>query len=487
MFETFSRHHSTAAGEPKVESVQAQEDCELWYACRVGWPLQELSFNVVEGTPRRLSCLEDILLHIHRVMADAPPDSQTIALELAIQGHFFVDETLDALTTLGLLAKGAERGLHITDSGAECHSRGQIPAKTRQRIVSVLFDLVGHDFPDIPAIAGDSQGCTKVRGLSRIGLAYQLAEASRIDIETLKKAAAQQGLLPKDNNHTIFAAEPTGAESKVTYREVCLSFLLKGKAQLSVEVHDPENPHVTTWFQRVIDSKLKEGQIDLGQPLGSLWSDGKSHISETATTGLPGDIDAGCLDLVPAHIVKDTVLKAVSQAKQDLVIQGRGAGNNGQAKPLLEAVRSAAERGVNCHLLWDGGPNTPVTELERDILCHQNIRHRKGTSVTQEILICDSDFLLASFPSEVTISGSSLKATVPITGKTRNALTCQRIAETLAQRWDRAEPLDGGEDKIVALQNKAGSQNRTQQPSAPSPSVIRVNQIETPQILKEAI
>jgi hypothetical protein len=487
MFETFSKHRSTAAGKLTVESIQGQEDCELWYACRAGWPLQELSFNVVEGTPRRLSCLEDILLHIYRVMADDPPDSQTIAHELAIQDRFFVDETLDVLTALGLLAKGAERNLHITDSGAECHSRGQIPGKTRQRIVSVLFDLIGHDFPDITAIASDSQGCAKVRGLERISLAYQLAEASRIDIETLKKAATKQGLLPKDNSHTIFAAEPADGNSKLTYHEVYLSFFLRGKAQLSIEVHDPENPHATRWFQRVIDSKLKDGQIDLGQLLGSLGPDGKSHITETATTGLPRDIDFGCLDMVPAHMVKDTAIRVVSQAKQDLVMQSRGAGNNGHAKALFEAVRTAAERGVNCHLLWDGGLNTSVTELERDILCHQNIRHRKGTPVIQELLLSDTGILLASWPLEVTICGSDLKTVVLLTGKTSNTLTCKRTAETFAERWDCAESLDDSEDKTGALQNKTGSQHHTKQPSDPSRNVIRVNQTNTLQTLKEAI
>jgi len=179
------------------------------------------------------------------------------------------------------------------------------------------------------------------------------------------------------------------------------------------------------------------------------------------------------------------VIKAVSKAKHDLVIQSGGTGNNGQAKPFFEAVRSAAERGVNCNLLWDRALDDPVTELERGILRHQNIRHHKTASVTQEILISDLDFLLASWSSEVTIRGSDLKATVPIAGKTRNALTCKRIAKTLAERRDGAELRDGSEDRIVALQNEAGY--RTKQPSDPPPNVIRVTQTETPQILKEAI
>jgi hypothetical protein len=182
MFETFSKHHSTAKEQPMAGPVQVPEGCGLWYACRVGWPLQELSFRVIEGAPRRLSCLEDILLQIYRVMADDPPNSQTIAHELAIQDGFFVDETLSVLTALDLLTKDSEGKLHVTDLGAECHSRGEIPGKTRQRTVSVLFDPVGHDFPDIPATLGGFQGYAEARGVGRIGLPYQLAEASRIDL-----------------------------------------------------------------------------------------------------------------------------------------------------------------------------------------------------------------------------------------------------------------------------------------------------------------
>jgi hypothetical protein len=345
--------------------------------------------------------LEDILLQIYRVMADDPPNSQTIAHELAIQDGFFVDETLSVLTALDLLTKDSEGKLHVTDLGAECHSRGEIPGKTRQRTVSVLFDPVGHDFPDIPATLGGFQGYAEARGVGRIGLPYQLAEASRIDLETLKKAATKQGLLSKDNNHTIFAVEPAEGKSRVGHREVHLYVFLSGGAQLSIQVEDPENPLATRWFQRVIDSKLKEGRIDLDHLLGSLAAEGKAHITQMEAVGLPRDIDVGCLDMVPAHMVKDTVLSVVTQAKHGLVIQSRGAGNNGHAKALFEAVRSAAERGVSCCLLWDGGLNASVTEWQQDVLCHQNIRHRKSTSIKQELLVSDFDVLLASSPSQV--------------------------------------------------------------------------------------
>jgi len=487
MFETFSKHHSTAEGQPMAAPMLVPEGSKLLCACRVGWPLQELSFRVIEGAPRRLSCLEDILLHIYRAIADDPPDSQTIAHELAIEDAFFVDQTLGVLTALGLLEKNNAGRLHVTDLGGECHSRGQIPGKVRERTISIVFDPIGHDFPDVPAASCNSQGLAESRGISPIGLPCQPVEARRIGLETLRKAATRQGLLPKDESRTIFTAEPAEGEPRLSHREVHLYGFINGQAQLSIQVEDAEDPLATRWFQRVIDSKLKEGQVGPDHLLGSLAIEHKAQIRPMETVGSSLDIDLSCLDLVPAHMVKEMVLGLVGKARHGLVIQSRSAGNNGHAKPLFEAVRTAAERGVDCNLLWDGGLADPVTRWQRDILCHQNIRHRKTAPVTQEILVSDFDVLLASWPSEIAIRGSDLKATVPVTGKTSNALTCQRIAETLAQRWDRAEPLDGGEDKIVALQNKAGSQHRTKQPSDPSRNVIRVNQTDTLQTLKEAI
>jgi len=304
MFEILSKHYSTFEEQPPAGHLQALEGSELLCACRVGWPLQELPFRVIEGSPRRFSCLEDILLHIHRVMADNPPDSQTIALELAIQDAFFVDQTLDILISLGLLEKDNAGRLRVTDLGAECHSRGQIPGKARQRIIPIVFDPVGHDFPDVPAGSCNSQGPAEARQISPIGLPHQPAEARCIDLETLKRAAARQGLLPKDESRAIFAAEPAVGESRVTHREVCLSFFLKDKEQLSIQVHDSENPHATRWFQGVIDSKLKEGRIDMSRLLGSYAIERKADVSAMETENPSTDIDLGCLDLVPVHMVR---------------------------------------------------------------------------------------------------------------------------------------------------------------------------------------
>jgi hypothetical protein len=79
-----------------------------------------------------------------------------------------------------------------------------------------------------------------------------------------------------------------------------------------------------------------------------------------------------------------------------------------------------------------------------------------------------------------------LKAAVPVTGKTSNALTCGRIAETLAQRWDRAEPLDS-EGKATVSQEKTNPQHDTKQPSDLYQNLIRTNPTNTSQVRKETV
>ena len=109
---------------------------------RMAWPMQEMRFRALVGTPRQLSAFERILLQIYLTMPNDSPSAKTIADELAIRDSFFVDEVLKDLLELGAVHTDSTSHVAVTDLGWECQRKGHVPSDPRWVNVHLFFDPV---------------------------------------------------------------------------------------------------------------------------------------------------------------------------------------------------------------------------------------------------------------------------------------------------------------------------------------------------------
>lgn len=269
MSETFSQSHIGADQQVEEGVLHSLEDCpdgyRLWFAKRLTWPLQFIRFEAVVATPRKLSSLEKILLYIYQAMQDAPPDRATIARKLGIKDSFFVNETIRELRMLAALQIDSEGKINITDLGCECHSRGQLPSESSQKQLSLLFDPIAHEFPGKILVLDGEQSDSKDTTLEPIDPNFKLADANRIDIETIQRIAKAQGLVSSEDA-VIFDAKPVEiekADGQIFNRQIDLQVFSNNKKEVKLNVSDPKSSSVTEWFQQILDARLEEGRIDL--------------------------------------------------------------------------------------------------------------------------------------------------------------------------------------------------------------------------------
>jgi len=269
MSETFSQSHIEPDQQVEEGILHSLEDCpdgyRLWFARRLAWPRQFIRFDAVVATPRKLSSLEKILLYIYQAMQDSPPDSATIAQKLGIKDSFFVNETITELTMLGALQINSEGKISITDLGCECHSRGRLPSEPCQKRLSILFDPIAHGFPDEILVFDEDQDGSEDITLEPIDPNFKLADANRIDFETIQEIAKTQGLLSGEDA-VIFDAKPVETEKsgeEISSRQIYLRVFSNDKEQVKLNVSDPKSSSATKWFQRILEARLKEGCIDL--------------------------------------------------------------------------------------------------------------------------------------------------------------------------------------------------------------------------------
>ena len=151
MIETFL--HNNMEQKQKVNEhvlrkyENTENGCDLWFASKCRWPLQELVYNAVVATPKKLCCLEKILLYIYQLMPDSPPDSKTITAKLCLGETSFIDEIISDLVILGALEVNSTGRLVVTPLGHQCCSRGQLPSQGRKQKLPLCFDPVAHTFP----------------------------------------------------------------------------------------------------------------------------------------------------------------------------------------------------------------------------------------------------------------------------------------------------------------------------------------------------
>jgi len=452
MFETFS--HSYIRPNEKVEPhilhnlEEAQDSYKLWFVRRLGWPLQQIPFHAIVSTPRKLSSLETILLHIHQVMQVDPPDTTTIARELAIQDSFFIDQIVSELSMLGALQAGSEGQIRITDLGCECYNRGEMPSQARQQDFSILFDPVAHEFPDSPIVFDSDNSCAEDVTVQSIDPAFQPADPNRIDLETLRQVAAAQGMLSNESDSVIFTAEPVEVQDNgqaaagISFREVYLLLLLDNQGQINLRVYDQKSKATTKWFQKVIDARLSKGHIDLSYLVGSL----KAAVGTPYCTDTTGQIlfDGNFISLsrIPAHTVHKKILATVAEAKRRLFMRARGLGDNTYSIHLSEAIENAAERGVRCHLLWDAHLKASGTQIHSNIPTHDNIEHRLASKREQELLIADENIVLAPSVSHIAPPAGEPKTYVLTVGESKNRSAGQKLGQAFLTKWQSGQPFE---------------------------------------------
>lgn len=434
MFDTFSNNY--IAAEQMVDSRilrkfgKAQNSSKLWFACKRGWPLQQLAFNITVATPKKICCLENILLYIYQVMPDNPPDSKTIADELAIGDHSFVDEVVTDLIRLGALKAGQTGRIAITDLGCECHSRGQIPSKSRKQKISLCFDPVKHEFPDRLFLSESDQSRSEGDTFQSIVRDYRVADANRIDLDNIRRVAALQGMLSSEDT-VIFDAEPDDeVEGGICWKGVYVFVFLDDHGQISLCVHDPQSKSVSKWFQDVINDRLKEGSIDFSYLFGPLATDTVAGIDTN------GDFDG--LSPIPAHQVQEKILTAVNKADEFLSIQAHGSGGNGNRHTdnLWKAIQEVAERGVRCCLLWDG------TKINGNIPVHKNIVHRLASTTGYEFLIVDEYIIFAALISQVTLPSGGPAASILMVGQSKDRSVCRKFKQGFLEKCASGKLLD---------------------------------------------
>lgn len=402
MFETFTKNY--IAENEKINShtlqkfVDHQNGSRLWLACRRSWLLQRIDFNIITATPQKLSCIGNILPYIYQVMAGNPPDSKTIADELAIGDSFFIDEVITELIRLGVLEVDSTGRTAITDLGQECCSRGEIPGGSRRQRISLCFDPVSHEFPDQPLFTDSDRTGNQANSSRHIVPDYHLADANRIDLDTIREIAALQNLLSTEDT-VIFDAEPDEAETEagIYHKEVYVLVFLKDDGQISLHVHDPHSQSTSRWHQEVIDDRLKEGTFDFSHLFGPLAADAPAGVDSN------GDLDG--LSPIPVYQVQEKIVAAVKQADQSLFMHTLGFGSNvhGNTDDLWNAIYEAADRGVDCKLLWDGvkiNDNAPVHKN----ITNADITNHPDSNGTHEFLIVDDKVAFVCLVSKLTLS-----------------------------------------------------------------------------------
>lgn len=446
MFETFSRSYVHSGQRVKERTLRnlenTQDGFRLWYARWVSWPLQKIPFDVTVSTPRKLCSLEDTVLFICQVMPDNPPDTETIARELAIYERAFVDEVITDLVMLGALKIDSTGRTAITQMGCECCSRGQIPSMSRRQKISLCFDPIAQEFLDIPVFSNGDLSCDENAALRCIDANVSFADPNRIDLDTIRRVAASQKLL-SDSDAVVFDAEPTEAEDDgqsgpdAGYRDVILLVFLNKQGQINLQVHDPKSKTATRWFRAALDKRLNKEWIS--RLLGSLAADANTATATDTNGRIQLDGDSINLSQIPVHSVQEKIIAAVDGAKEDLYIQATGSGDNdGDTARLTEAIQNAAERGVDCRLLWAGA------EINGNIPVHEGIRHRLRSSMGREFLIADN-IILAALVSEVTLPADGSAVRLLTVGKSKRSSVHRKLYEEFVVRWWAAEPLDPAE------------------------------------------
>lgn len=445
MFQAFSKNQSLQ--DVKVNSrilnkfENTGDGFHLWYADQRLWPLQRIEFEGIVTTPVNLSPLETIILDIFQCMADSPPDNKTITDQLCLDDTAFVDEAVSELVRLGALQADSTGRLTVTTLGRECFNRGQLPGKSRKLNLALCFDPVGDAFPQESFFPGSEQDCGNDSGIQPIVSSIRRACVNRIDLDTVRRVAASQGLLSGDDA-VVFSADPSdrNREGAIIWRKVYLLVFLNDEGQMYLRVSDPESRTATEWFQNVLDECLKAGNITFTDLLCSM------AVPDDTVRGGNGDLAS--LSRIPAYEVRDTILSAINNAGEYLFIQTCGFGNNGNGhvKGLFEAVKNAANRGVRCHLLWAG------SNLNGNIPIHENITNSSIPDIDLEFLIADNNVVLAVLVEQVTWTNGEPAGRVLRVGKSQSSLVHDRLKQRFIKAFQVGEAA--AVEPAVALQNE---------------------------------
>jgi len=273
--------HPTAAAHEDAALSRRKEEAPRdgqWH--RGDWPLQTLRFRAQVATPRQLTVLEQIVLHVYLTLEASPPDPATVTAELALADPFFVEQTIQELRRLGTVDRDPRDGLRVTDLGWECSRRGQVPSVSREQVVAILFDPVAGRFPDV-SVEPASVKPAEVEGPRRpIVSEFALADPRRIDLATFRQVAACQRQLSESADAVVFSAEPIAANPPTEacpdteqpppstdglwWQPVRFRDVRSGEGVSRIEVR--AGPALGPWFEKVLNDRRTAGQLRLHDP-----------------------------------------------------------------------------------------------------------------------------------------------------------------------------------------------------------------------------
>ncbi len=267
--------HEDAAPSPGKE--EAPRDGQ-WH--RGDWPLQTLRFRAQVATPRQLTVLEQIVLHVYLTLEAPPPAPETVTAELALADPFFVEQTIQELHRLGAVDGDPRDGLRLTDLGWECSRRGQVPSARREQVVAILFDPVAGRFPDV-SVEPASVNPAETGGPRRpIVSEFALADPRRIDLANFRQVAACQRQLSESADAVVFSAEPMAANPPTEacpdaeqaptstdglwWQPVRFRDVPSGERISKIEVR--ARPALGPWFEKILNDRRMAGQLCLHDP-----------------------------------------------------------------------------------------------------------------------------------------------------------------------------------------------------------------------------
>ena len=443
MFEVFARH-DFLNGEDSAKIRGRGDDPSTdgfrsWLSRRFDWPLQVLSFRAQVATPRPLTVFERIVLHICAAFDGETPDAETISEELAIGDDYFVEQTLRDLADAGALAVDGG-GVGLTDLGWTCYRGGIVPSETTERILSLVFDPLTGGFPDC-AIAPASLDA-RAEPDRAIGEEIVPADPLRVDLDTIRTVAQCQGVIAGNGRAMITSAEPAEANrapegdaeratecgsSRICWFPIHVQILLNDEGEYRLEVTSREDGDFTRWVQEELQGRLEENRRLWAHLLGDLASPADPH--EGGETTASHDLGLAWL---PASSVHTAILNAVKRARGRLLMQCRGGADILRAAPLLDAVLAAAQRGVDCLLMWGEADGS------ESLGHHERIEHRVAP-VGREMLVINERQVVDAGVLSFRAPGSESGVRAIVTGQSENRSACRQAAETFLEAWEAAE------------------------------------------------
>jgi hypothetical protein len=196
---------------------------------------------------------------------------------------------------------------------------------------------------------------------------------------------------------------------------------------------------LSTWFSTTLETCLRERSIKWAHLLGGLAVEGNTIGPAHSNPGLFADAGSAAPGWIASAEIQAAILSAVEGAQRQLQMQCHELPLGEAARPLLEAVLGAAQRGVECRLLWRDGLAYAPAEAGAFPPLHERIHHRTG-AVDEEFLVVDKTRVLVSSLAPVKWPSGEPATSVLLTRHARDAGACRNACRAFDAAWQAGAP-----------------------------------------------